>query len=249
MTTRQSTPPLSNTVPPWTPLYLHRRALAQYIGNNAPRILEEASTRLGARRLSILDVGCGQMPYRPVLATSEHCELYSGADVSPAPGVIQIDPDSQASDAPGGAYDVVVHFQVLEHVPDTNRFLAECMRVLRPGGLMFCTVPFLFEYHGVPGDYYRWTAQGFERLLSSFGLTDIHLEAVESDWQSALGNMQLVLARRFGYIWTKPLFLSLNLLGALQLGPRIGLSPMTYAAVGYKTSSLGSANNASFHNE
>ena len=39
------------------------------------------------------------------------------------------------------SFDVVTHTEVLEHVPDEARALAELLRVLRPGGTMLFTVP------------------------------------------------------------------------------------------------------------
>lgn len=41
-----------------------------------------------------------------------------------------------------GAFDAVVSLDVLEHVPDYRRALAEFARVLRPGGVLVFTVPF-----------------------------------------------------------------------------------------------------------
>jgi len=37
--------------------------------------------------------------------------------------------------------DVVVSFETIEHVNDQHKFLAECRRVLRPGGLLICSTP------------------------------------------------------------------------------------------------------------
>jgi SAM-dependent methyltransferase len=44
---------------------------------------------------------------------------------------------------PDGVFDLVVHSDTLEHVPDPIRALAECLRVLRPAGAVCFTVPFL----------------------------------------------------------------------------------------------------------
>jgi SAM-dependent methyltransferase len=42
---------------------------------------------------------------------------------------------------PDGAVDVVVNFQVIEHLWDQGQFVAECSRVLRPGGALLMSTP------------------------------------------------------------------------------------------------------------
>ena len=42
---------------------------------------------------------------------------------------------------PDGSVDVVVNFQVIEHLWDQPQFVAECTRVLRPGGLLLMSTP------------------------------------------------------------------------------------------------------------
>ena len=61
-------------------------------------------------------------------------------------------------------YDLVVHSDTLEHIPDPVRGLSECRRVLKPGGFCAFTIPVIVDrltrsreglppsYHGVPGD-------------------------------------------------------------------------------------------------
>ncbi|WP_192721307.1 bifunctional 2-polyprenyl-6-hydroxyphenol methylase/3-demethylubiquinol 3-O-methyltransferase UbiG [Mycobacterium sp. OAS707] len=40
-----------------------------------------------------------------------------------------------------GTVDVVVNFQVIEHLWDQGQFVAECLRVLRPGGVLLMSTP------------------------------------------------------------------------------------------------------------
>ncbi|HEX2285480.1 MAG TPA: class I SAM-dependent methyltransferase, partial [Mycobacterium sp.] len=40
-----------------------------------------------------------------------------------------------------GAVDVVVNFQVIEHLWDQRQFVGECFRVLRPGGVLLISTP------------------------------------------------------------------------------------------------------------
>jgi SAM-dependent methyltransferase len=42
---------------------------------------------------------------------------------------------------PDAAVDVVVNFQVIEHLWDQGQFVTECLRVLRPGGLLLMSTP------------------------------------------------------------------------------------------------------------
>src|SRR5215212_787536 len=44
-------------------------------------------------------------------------------------------------DMPDGSVDVVVNFQVIEHLWDQPQFVAECLRVLRPAGLLLMSTP------------------------------------------------------------------------------------------------------------
>ena len=74
------------------------------------------------------------------------------------------DLDMMDMDLPDRRYDLVVHSDTLEHVPDPVRALRECHRVLKPGGFCCYTVPIVVgrisrsceglppSYHGDPAD-------------------------------------------------------------------------------------------------
>ncbi len=49
------------------------------------------------------------------------------------------------------SFDCVLSFEVFEHVPDYERALCECARVIKPGGMLVCSVPF----HGKPNHKVR----------------------------------------------------------------------------------------------
>ena len=78
-------------------------------------------------------------------------------------------------------FDRVIAAEVLEHVLDDQRAMAELARVLRPGGLAAITVPAFFpericwalsnEYHEVPGGHVRiYTRVELEAKLARAGL-------------------------------------------------------------------------------
>ena len=69
--------------------------------------------------------------------------------------------------------ELVILQGVLEHVEDAARTLAECHRVLKPGGLFYTEMPFLQPYHESPIDMRRSTRPGLAQLCAP-------LEEVES---------------------------------------------------------------------
>ena len=62
-------------------------------------------------------------------------------------------------------FDVVLSNAVLEHVRDPFAAADEMSRVLKPGGMLYCAVPFLQPYHGYPHHYFNMTQQGLRRLF------------------------------------------------------------------------------------
>jgi SAM-dependent methyltransferase len=64
-----------------------------------------------------------------------------------------------------GTFDAVVSIAVLEHVRDPFRCASEIVRVLKPGGDLFCAMPFLQPMHGYPHHYFNATKQGITRLF------------------------------------------------------------------------------------
>ena len=71
--------------------------------------------------------------------------------------------------------DAIICKDVLEHVIDPLSAVREMHRVLKTGGLLYCSVPFLHPYHGskVLPDYWRFTQDGLHVLFSDFGETRV----------------------------------------------------------------------------
>jgi len=79
-----------------------------------------------------------------------------------------------------GSYDAVLLINVLEHVFEYRALLAECARVVCPGGTIVIVVPFLFPYHPSPGDYHRYSRTALERALTASGFGSLRVEALGS---------------------------------------------------------------------
>ncbi len=211
--------------PIWTPLHLTRTFLIRHVKQRAALLIPQIKAESKTDRIKVLDVGCGYMPYKRCFEPYPEVD-YLGADIAWAdvqPDFL-IDPKTGIIDVATGTMDVVVHFQTLEHVPDYRTFLEECFRVLRPGGHLICTLPFMYHYHAVPSDYRRWTTEGLAYDLESVGFTSVQTEGVESDAVALITILELFISERLGYFFTKPLFLAMNLLGwALQNSKRTNL--------------------------
>lgn len=95
--------------------------------------------------------------------------------------------DALALPVADGAADVVLLMEVLEHLADDRAALAEAARVLRPGGRLVLTVPFLYPLHDAPHDYRRYTRHALPGLLAAHGLAP---EAFD-----VIGNPPLVVAQ------------------------------------------------------
>lgn len=64
-----------------------------------------------------------------------------------------------------GTFDAVISVAVLEHVRDPIGCAREISRVLKPGGELFCSIPFLQPLHGYPHHYFNASSQGIRRLF------------------------------------------------------------------------------------
>lgn len=81
--------------------------------------------------------------------------------------------------------DVLLLSEVLEHIAEPVRLLAECRRVLKPGGVLLGTVPFTLGVHMRPYDYYRFTDIGLTYLLGNAGFADTQVIPVVTDLDRA----------------------------------------------------------------
>jgi SAM-dependent methyltransferase len=126
---------------------------------------------------TIVDVGCGAQPYRGLLPDPT---TYVGLDTGDAQQHFGYDmPDVRIIGADGrwpvsdDAADLVLATETLEHVLDPDSFLAEAIRILRPGGRLVMTVPFAARWHYVPHDYWRFTPSSLKLLMERAGFSDV----------------------------------------------------------------------------
>jgi SAM-dependent methyltransferase len=149
-------PPLTSS------MYLIMQSLTDSLVDARDRYVQPGAT--------ILDVGCGQMPYYPLFAAV--AADYAGSDLEPGPNVRFVCPAEQLA-IPDESFDVALSTQMLEHVRDPVRAVAEIRRVLRPGGIALLSTHGVWPYHPVPNDYWRWTHEGLNALVEDAGGFDV----------------------------------------------------------------------------
>lgn len=70
--------------------------------------------------------------------------------------------------------DYILNVAVLEHVPNAPAAIAEIYRVLKPGGKLYCFIPFMQAFHASPYDFNRYTYEGMKVQFQKFDIQKIH---------------------------------------------------------------------------
>jgi SAM-dependent methyltransferase len=136
-----------------------------------------------------LDAGAGEARHRRYFNHGRYLALdtgygdtswnYSGLDIR---GNLEMIPLRDA------CVDCVLCMVVLEHTRNPRQVLLEFARVLKPGGALVMVVPFLWEEHQAPHDYFRFTRYGVRSLFES--------SPFRLDILSPMGGFFWVCARR-----------------------------------------------------
>ncbi len=63
--------------------------------------------------------------------------------------------------------DLVISQEVLEHVDDPFCYISEAQRVLKPGGVFYCQLPFIIGYHPGPTDFWRFTRESYAKMFDA----------------------------------------------------------------------------------
>lgn len=127
----------------------------------------------------ILDIGCWDgksfLSYVPVSAVLFGAELVLLAAAEAGRAGVRVVSADITSGLPfkGGVFDIITSNQVIEHVVDTDAFVAECFRCLAPGGVAVISTENLASWHNIIALLAGW---------QPFSLTNV------SDRRSVLGN-------------------------------------------------------------
>lgn len=160
------------------------------------RTVEQALPHLSG---VLLDVGCGESPYRELILEGSRVTRYIGLDFATGTYAARHRPDLtwDGSRIPldDASVDCALATEVLEHCADPLALLREVRRVLAPGGLLVLTVPFLWPLHDAPHDHYRYTPWSLDRYLRDAGFEAREIAPL-GGWHASLAQMLGLWVRR-----------------------------------------------------
>jgi len=143
-----------------------------------------------------LDVGCGSKPYESLYASSEYVGLEYDTPQNRAGKRADHFYDGETFPFGDAKFDSMVANEVFEHVFNPDRFLDEAHRVLKSGGTMLMTMPFVWDEHEQPHDFARYSSFGIRSLLERHGF-----EVVEQ--RKSMDDVRVIFQMLNAYIYKK----------------------------------------------
>ena len=177
------------------PEAVHDTALTSPFAHVALRMEEVLSDLVRAhgplRGGTVVDFGCAEAPYRGFFTEAD----YVTADL-PGNDSADVEIDDGRVPIESGTVDLVFSSQVLEHVENPAGYLAECHRMLRPGGSLVLSTHGMMYLHRDPTDYWRWTCDGLDKIVTDAGFEVAELRGVLGLAGAALQLLQSGLGLR-----------------------------------------------------
>jgi len=168
----------------------------QWLLRRNTALVRELIAGAGANR-TVLDIGCFSKWARGYLPPG--CD-YVGLDYYQTASewyrsVPDVYGDALALPLAGDSFDVVLLLDVLEHIEDAGELLAQIQRVLKPGGRLLMSVPFLYPIHDAPRDFLRPTRYGLDYLAGRSGLALVSCTPVGTPLVTAALLANIALAK------------------------------------------------------
>ena len=167
------------------PFYFARKGLYRHVRALASEI-----------RGRTLDVGCGQKPYESLFRSSAYIGLEMDTPENRKQKKADVYYDGKVFPFDSEEFDSVVINEVFEHVFDPDGFLAEVGRVLKPGGALLMTVPFVWDEHETPWDFARYSSFGISAILRKHGF---QVEIL----RKSVNDIRAIFQLLTGYIYKK----------------------------------------------
>lgn len=140
------------------PFYIARKELLKNIMSLADEINGLA-----------VDIGCGNKPYEKLFKVSSYIGIDIQTSIHNVKSFADIFYNGKTIPIKDKQVDSIICNQVFEHVFEPNLFLSELNRVLKLGGKLLITLPFVWDEHEKPFDFARYSSFGIRYLLEKYG--------------------------------------------------------------------------------
>lgn len=162
-------------------------------GKDLYRILMNLECRQFTLAGKVLDLGAG----REQASYHRFFKKDPAAQIQPLDqGLDGIDLEKDRLPQSDSTVNQILAFNLLEHIFNYNYVLAEALRVLKPGGQIIGAVPFLVGFHPDPYDYFRFTSEALEKILSQAGFGEIKTKIFgRGPFSVAYSQLEFILPR------------------------------------------------------
>lgn len=135
-----------------------------------------------------MDFGCGIQPYRKMLSAEEYVGVEIETDIK-MKGIVYY--DGHTLPFKDEEFDSIISSEVFEHIGNIEEIVCELNRVLKTGGFMLITVPFVYPRHCWPFDFKRYTSEGLKKLLNDAGFECVDYKT-SSNYQECIAQLKNV---------------------------------------------------------
>lgn len=188
-------------------------------------------------RGSLADMGCGNVPFYFIYKDYVHeITCIDWPNTLHKNQYLDLACDlNKPLPLPDNRYDTILISEVFEHIAEPDMLWAELTRILKPGGKMLVSVPFLYKIHEAPHDYFRYTEFALKNYATKNNLRVVELES--------FGGLPLVLTDLYAKMLVKVPFIGNPLAALIQrlclwfirtrLGKRLSANTGTAYPLGY----------------
>jgi SAM-dependent methyltransferase len=151
----------------WDYAYIYNRQRISFFKKNIENIENKKIQK-------VLDLGCGDKPFKNFFDKKVE---YIGIDISKESRAdIILDLNTQKIPFPDEFFDLVIASEIIEHIYNQDFFFKEMIRVVKKGGYIYISTPFMFPQHDPFRDYYRYTELFYKEKLPSIGINISDIE-------------------------------------------------------------------------
>lgn len=130
------------------------------------RLLRSVKEHAGNLNGRLLDFGCGSKPYKKFFIVNEYIGVDFVNEGHPHDNEqIDVYYDGKTIPFPDNSFDSILCSEVFEHIFNLPQILVELNRVLKHGGRILITCPFVWKEHELPHDYARYTLFCVKRFI------------------------------------------------------------------------------------